>query len=220
METREFSDEFDVLLKDLGIALNEYEKSVYLTLAQDEIVRSLYNGTLKNESLEGSEELRRDLDSLIKTATPEKLPNSSYMGVSSDSVFYELGRDVLYITYESATLSGTFYCENDPTVSVIPAKQDEWHRIKNNPFRGPNKNRVMRLDYGNNIVELVSKYPIKSYLIRYVSKPSPIILTTLEDGLYIDGEFEEMTCKLNPALHRTILNGAVQLVKSKYTKSK
>ena len=49
MTTEEFSNEFDTLLNSYGenpstIELDEYEKSVFLTKAQEEIVIDLYSG--------------------------------------------------------------------------------------------------------------------------------------------------------------------------------
>ena len=73
MTTEEFSNEFDALLNsylvtgEFGkvenlstIKLDEYEKSVFLTRAQEEIIISFYNG--KNpfkDSFEKTEEIRR-----------------------------------------------------------------------------------------------------------------------------------------------------------------
>lgn len=216
MNTKEFSSEFDVLINayssnsNLNVNLDEYEKSVCLTLAQEEIVRGLYNGNLSNNSLEETEELRRGLEGLIKTDQPTKLEDNINQSLSKDSTLYKLKDDVWFITYESAELSKGAYCENNSLVQVIPMKQDEWHRSKNNPFKMPNRRKVIRLDYGNNIVELVSAYPIQNYKIRYISKPSPIILDNLED-LTIDGEHLKTECILDSSLHRLILEGAVQI---------
>lgn len=50
-----------------------------------------------------------------------------------------------------------------------------------------------------------------SYVIRYVERPTPIVLRTLPDGLSIDGESNEKECSLNPILHIDILNKAFEL---------
>ena len=98
-------------------------------------------------------------------------------------------------------------------------KHDDWHRSKYNPFRRPNKNRIIRLDFGESISELVSEYSIESYKIRYLSKPTPIVLLDLEEGLEIDGESNITQCKLHTALHRTILEYAVKLAIAKTAKA-
>lgn len=230
MTTPEFSNEFDILLnshsvsKTFGIAqspieLDEYEKSVLLTEAQEEIVRDLYNGKLNGESLEKTEELRRSLDGLIKTDYPE-LITDKLNGLDKNSKFYQLKDDVWFITYESVELIEGAYCKNNPVVKVIPMRQDEWHRSKGNPFRKPNKRKVVRLDSGNNVSELISEYPIQNYLVRYLSKPTPIILTSLEGGLTINKLHEVTECKLNTVLHRTILERAVELASRRIPASK
>lgn len=229
MTVEEFSNEFDVLLnsystiKPFGLAqtpleLDEYEKSVYLTASQEEIVKSLYNGTLTGRSIESTEELRRSLDGLIKTDYPT--PITLDTGLSKNSSFYKLKDDVWFITYESAKLAEGAYCADNPEVEVIPMKQDEWHRSKSNPFRKPNKRKVVRLDSGINTVELISEYPLQDYLVRYLSRPTPIILTPLEGKLTINGFSEKTNCKLNSALHRLILEGAVKLAASRLASSK
>jgi hypothetical protein len=82
--------------------------------------------------------------------------------------------------------------------------------VRNNPFRGPNTRRVLRLDKGNTEVELVSNNTIGKYTIRYVKKPDPIILVDLIDET-IDGVSTAQTCKLNKSIHRDILDRAVKL---------
>ena len=128
MTTEEFSNEFDVLLNSYssgGIEFNEYEKSIFLTKAQEDLLVELYNGK--------------------------------------------------------------------------------------NPFRGPGYRRVLRLDIDNGIAEIVSKYNISRYLVRYLSKPNPIILVALPAHLNINGESKITECDLHPALHRVILDRAVGL---------
>lgn len=212
MTTSEFSNEFDILYNSItsnsAPGLLPYEKSVLLTEAEHQVVIGLYNGSLSGESLEKTEELRRSLDSLIKTDYPIAVTEDLYKGLDSNSSFYKINKDVLFITYESVELDNS-YCNT--VVSVIPVRQDEYHKLRNNPFRGPNKRRVIRLDSGNNIIELISKYPIKNYMIRYLSRPTPIILEDLEEGLSIDSLNKETQCTLNPALHRIILERAVEL---------
>jgi len=80
-----------------------------------------------------------------------------------------------------------------------------------NPFRGPSRYRVLRMDTGDSIVELISKFNIGEYLIKYIERPTPIVLVNLPEGLEINGVAEETSCQLNEILHYTILKRAVQL---------
>lgn len=223
MTTEEFSNEFDVLLNSYITAnspglgqgltqLDEYEKSILLTEAQESIVKDLYNGKITGESFESSEELRRSLDALVTTV--ELQPTATTMGkMSNTSKFFKLPDAVWFITYESALLKDeTLSCKNNTVVEVVPIRQDEYNRVKNNPFRGPSDRRVLRIDAGSSLIELISKYNIDSYFIKYLSKPKPIILVTItDDKLSIDNETQSMGCSLNTALHRPILERAVAL---------
>lgn len=226
MTIQEFSNAFDTLLNSYDtqsqfgeqtskreIALDEYEKSVLLTKAQEEVVVNFYNG--KNsygDSFESTEEMRRYLESLVKTKVYSTEEQVNGTGVSIGSVFYQLPEDVAFITMEQITYEDeALGCYNGSTATVYPVTQDEYSRIKNNPFRGPTRYKAIRLDTGNNIVELVSKYKIGEYLLKYLSRPEPIILEDLPNGLTIEGRREHSECKLNSLLHDTILERAVQM---------
>lgn len=72
----------------------------------------------------------------------------------------------------------------------------------------------MTVDKPNKYVELVSKYPISEYLLRYVRYPDPIILEDLPDGLTIGGRTLRTPCALNPQIHERIVLEAVNILKS------
>lgn len=218
MTTEEFSNEFDVLLNSYitinqdSFKLDEYEKSVLLTESQEAVIKELYNGKLAGEGFEETEEIRRGLDSLVNTLELTS-KDISKPKMSDKSQFFQLPPDIWFITYESALLSDeSLGCKNNTRVIVIPIRQDEYHSVESNPFRGPSDKRVLRIDTGSSIVELISKYNIKSYFVKYLSKPKPIILQDISnENLTINGEKLKMGCKLNESLHRTILEGAVAL---------
>ena len=175
MTTEEFSNGFDTLVNSYrrfkafdkqevvdSIEFNEYEKSLFLTKAQQELVIDFYNG--KNpyrDSFEGTEELRRYLDSLVRTksySTDDRVTET--IGVSDNSVIYKLPEDLAFITLEQI---------------------------------------------------IVSKYTFNKYLIKYLSKPEPIVLEDMPNELSIEGVRVKTECKLNPILHDTILDNAVRL---------
>lgn len=223
MKVEEFSNEYDTLLNSFSnsesIALDEYEKSVYLTQAQEQIVIELYTGKYSGDGFERTEEVRRYLSNLVKTfQTSQKLVG--HLGLSKTSMFYQLPSDVWFITYESAILKDEkLQCSSETEVLIVPTTQDEYYKISKNPFRKPTKNRALRLDVEGSIVELISEYDIDKYLIRYLTKPTPIILTDL-DQVSINGISVKTECQLDNALHRVILERAVRLTlisKSLYT---
>ena len=226
MEVQEFSSSFSTLLNSYAITaedgrvntaasveLDEYEKSLFLTNAQEEIVLSLYNG--RNSSLQGfeeTEELRRYLSTIIKEAklNPMEDTDTKPFGIDSNSKFFELPPDLWFITYESVSLTKG-ECEGHNNMQVVPVTQDEYHRIKKNPFRGANKRRALRLDLSDNIVEIVCNYKVNEYYIRYLRQPKPIILTSLDDDTQLRGERTPMTSELPESLHLKILNRAVEM---------
>ena len=227
MNVEQFSNEFDTLvnayardlvfgedMSPIDIRIDEYEKSLYLTKAQKELVIDYYSGQNSyNLSFEEKEIIREALDTLVKTITPEAVENASGHIMSGKlKTSYRLPADLLYIIFEevkfSSYLSG---CKGGNTALVVPSTHDEvWHRLQN-PFRGPNNKRVLRLNAENNLVELISDYPIGSYLLRYVEEPKPIILTDLPDGLSIEGISTKTECGLPSILHHKILDVAVRM---------
>lgn len=223
MTTKEFSDGFTTLLNsyalaagfgsqasDITLSLDEYEKSLFLTNAQKEIVKSYYSGNNSiGISFERTEEIRRYLDFLVKTCTPESIDGNG-TAVSDMSYMYTLPDDLAYITLERATFSESDECWGGRRVGVVPVTHDYLDRILDNPFRGASEHRVLRLDTGDNTVELISRHPIAKYLIKYVANPEPIVLVDLPDGLSIDGVSTEQTCKLHEMLHEQILELAVR----------
>lgn len=216
MTTSEFSNEFDILynniMSNIAPGLNEYEKSVFLTEAQEEIVINLYNGrNAYGLSFEETEEIRRYLESLVKTATLEE---STGTGVSEYSEFYNLPSDLWFITYETVKFGSDVTCRANRNALVVPISQDDFWRVSNNPFRRANKRRALRLDCGSNKVEIVSPYSIDKYTIRYMSRPTPIILENLPETLSINGVSTKSECSLNTSLHRLILGRAVEIAKS------
>ena len=74
--------------------------------------------------------------------------------------------------------------------------------------------KTFEIDRDDNFIFYQTKYPIKSYTVRYLSRPEPIILENLSEGLSINGKNTAQTCKLNPVIHRAILIRAVNIAKS------
>lgn len=222
MTTEEFSNEFDTLLNSYStieafgktpstVELDEYEKSVFLTKAQEEIVVESYTGKNQfGESFERTEEIRRYLSDLVKTVVlSDKL--TGHVGLSKTSMFFQLPEDVWFITYESATLEDErLGCLDGEEATIVPVTQDEYYRIAKNPFRGPSKGRAVRLDIGDGVIEIISDYNIDKYLVRYLSRPKPIVLVDLSE-LSVNGIKVRTECELNPVIHRAILERAVRL---------
>lgn len=225
MNIQEFSNSFDTLLQPYiakesfseqnNLAFDEYEKSIFLTKAQEQIVLELY------QELEQSEEVRKYLSNLIKTDNyvPIGEQDETLINNSFKSYKVEISNDILFMIYEQCTLSDENNCINNKIVSVVPTIHDDLDKVLKNPFKSPNSRKVIRLDFDNKI-ELISKYSISNYKVRYLKKPNPIILVALEDNLSINnGDTKVSNGETNPILHERIVQRAVQLAVQSKVKS-
>lgn len=226
MTNEEFSNGFSTLVSSYRrfrnfdekepfdtIEFDEYEKSLWLTKSQEDLVLSLYNG--RNSSLrsfEETEELRRYLSNLIGESKeiPITTTDGKPLGIESNSKFFTLPENLWFITYESVNVSSN-KCDNAASMEVVPVTQDEYHKLKKNPFRGANDRRALRLDLSEGVIEIVCKYPVTSYYLRYLRKPTPIVLEDLPNGLTINEVGTNTPCELHDALHQRILEDAVRL---------
>ena len=225
MNVQEFSNSFDTLLQPYiakesfseqnNLAFDEYEKSIFLTKAQEQIVLELY------QELEQSEEVRKYLSNLIKTDNyaPVGEQDETLINNNFKSYKVEISNDILFMIYEQCTLSDENNCINNKVVSVVPTIHDDLDKVLKNPFKSPNSRKVIRLDFDNKI-ELISKYSISNYKVRYLKKPNPIILVALEDNLSINnGDTKVSNGETNPILHERIVQRAVQLAVQSKVKS-
>lgn len=240
MTTDEFSDAFDTLVSSYrrfknyddkevldSIEFNEYEKSYFLTKAQEEIVISLYNGrNTSGDSFEKTEELRRLLNNLVVThKQPLSEENYNDLALTDKSYLVPILDDIMYIIYEAVRLKDdNLGCYNGTVINVQPITHDEYNKIKDNPFRGPTRYKALRLDTNDiktintndveltNCVEIISKYSCDEYIIRYLKKLNPIILADLDNtNVSIDGKTKKHDCELNSILHEYILERAVDM---------
>ena len=212
MDLKELELEFDILINNISSnqapGFTPLEKSIFLTEAQEFYIKELYN----TNGFEKDEEISEYLRTLVKQViyTEEEGTKDE----TGDSIFFNIPEDLWFITYEAARLNNKW--DKLPLASVVPVKQDEFFRIYNNPFRGPSKSRVLRLLIDNKL-ELVSKYDINQYIIRYLSRPEPIVLEGLSEcGIAPYNTYGDAgnDCKLPSSTHRNILLKAVQLAQA------
>lgn len=201
--------------------LDTFEISSYLTVAQEQYVKMMYEATKDpSTSFESNEKARRILNELV---VDEKISSvtSSTRGLVDESKFYELSNNAMFIVLETATISSSDSLYNGKVIKVLPVTHDEFMINYRNPFRKPNKNKAWRVDISKEnsktTVELVSVESLSQYNVRYVSYPSPIIVGDLKTssdvlglGLTIDGKTAKATCQLNQIAHREIINIAVE----------
>lgn len=216
MNTEEFSTEFDVQVSSYypgGVLFDEYEKSVFLTDMQDLFALQMY------ANFEKKEIAREALAPLVKTyiSTEEyngyednECDDPVLKPISDMSYFHKLPDDLWLIIYEEVVVSDSSKCINGKHITVSPTTHDKVSKIIENPFKRPSDNRALRLNITDNVVELISKYNVDKYYLRYIKKPNPIILTNLTDSVSIKGKTDRTECELPETVHRDILNMAVQ----------
>lgn len=230
MTKDEFSNEFDVLYNNVtsnqAPGLDEYEKSVFLTKAQDEILKA-YFSPRTNKLQEGFDDNeRRQIDfSSITTVKDVTVPS-----VSSISSFDPRGivvddfpTDALMILNEQLVFEDE---EKITILTVVPINYTEYSRLMSKPYKRPLKRQAWRLlvnDVSNKAHIITGpNSAFTKYIIRYIRRPKPIILDVLDDltlggGKTFDGN--DNVCELDPILHHEILQRAVELAKAAYTGS-
>lgn len=224
MQVQEMSQEFDILWDNImsGAApgLNEYEKSVFLTQAQEEIVKNYFNpkGNKYGEGAEDSKKRITDFSTLVKTevvAGVTVVPPITTITLS--------GINILAIQRDSVLHSTGEY-------QVIPISSEEYLRLKSRPFPYPLKRQVWRVQKDGGNISLVLNKAISTgtlgYEVTYIEKPKPIILTNLvtfstsmgiTPTLRIDGQTNAADCALDSIIHREIIGRAVEIAKVVYT---
>lgn len=224
MTNSEFSNQFDVLYNNImsnqAPGLDEYEKSVFLTKAQNELVLAYFNpkGNKFLDGFDGSEERQIDFSKLMKTQTVTSFGASTFDGRSAGVGSITTPTDVLlYVNERVEVTRGT----GTVLLTVIPISYVEYSRQMSKPYKRPTHYQAWRLlatGDPSTSADIIagSNDTLTKYVARYVKRPRAIILTTLE-GVTLDGQTAEQTCELDPILHEDILQRAVELAKAAYT---
>lgn len=230
MTTQEFSNEFDVLYNNImsnqAPGLDEYEKSVFLTKAQLEILKNYFNpkGNKYGQGFDENAKRQIDFSTLITVAKPSLYtPTDDYVKFDDRSQLYKMPSDILLVLNETGINTVD---KVKRLISIVPMNYEEYARLMSKPWKQPLKNQGWRLFQSAGEVDFISEVVIKynstltDYKIRYVKRPKPIILANLADeysNVSIEGLNTITECELDPILHPEILQRAVELAKSAYT---
>lgn len=248
MTSEEFSNSLDTLLnsyniqagfgegasKQGGITLDEYEKSVLLTQAQDNITKSYFTRTTNSNGEGFDDSTRRQIDfsSLITIAHYKRNVATGVLVHNDEKCFDDRGlavnlpyenTKILFILNERLKVTDPETQSSDVYV-IVPINYKEYDREMSKAYAQPLKKQAWRM-FSNTLTgydvqsEIIPIYgTIKdtddvTYDIRYVKRPKPIVLTDLPDGLSIDGESTASNpcCSLNPILHKEIVEEAYRL---------
>lgn len=244
MTVKEFSDQFDTLLnsyahtpefgKDaskLDITLDEYEKSVFLTEAQDLILKRYFyaNENSEGQGFDTSERRQIDYSSLIKSESIN-MDETQTASFDSRGILYTLPNTggvpkVLVILNERLVIT---YQDKTTEYVIKPINYREYDRQMSKAYTQPMKKQAWRIfqnltsgfDVHSEIIPIKGTVPpfgeipegmTVRYKIRYISRPKPIIVAALSNGLTIDGLATAQECELHPIMHVDILNEAVRL---------
>lgn len=228
MTIQEFSNEFDVLYNNImsnqAPGLDEYEKSVFLTKAQSEIIKNYFNpkGNKYQDGFDSSQKRQVDFSKLMKTyASSGTIPTStSFFGNVTGAYKINWPTDVFVVVNEVVDVT-----KKDDNrkyrLQVIPIKYDEYLRVSSKPYKQPLKNQAWRIINGENDINLIvghlNSVSPNGYHMRYIKHPQPIILESLVGSdLSINNEKNEMGCELDPEIHPEILQRAVELARAAY----
>ena len=218
MTANEMSFEFqvgaDVVASDGAPGYTDEEIGILLTKAQERFVKQKYTskGNKYFKGFEGSEKRRKDLSELIRTANLTNADlSASQVDVHRNGFFYDLPADMLYSVSEIVTtdIEDCSVVGTTPLLTQIevqPVTHDEYNININNPHKKPYNKLVWRLDYNSDEHELITdgSYGITGYQIRYLKKPTSIIVDNTIPINQIDSELDSST-------HREIVDEAIKI---------
>lgn len=156
MTTQEFSNEFDVLYNNImsnqAPGLDEYEKSIFLTKAQEELVRDYFNSrNVKNaQGFDDNQKRQYDFSTLLSNIT---LPDF----IDTYRALFELKSAIYGTTFDSRAKiyiapSDLFLVINESIedsakrrYSVLPISYDEYNRLMLKPYGFPLKRQAWRI---------------------------------------------------------------------------
>lgn len=149
MTTEEFSNEFDVLYNNISNnmapGVNEYEKSVFLTKAQSEIIKAYFN-TSSNKirvGFDASERRQYDFSILLRTASLFNINTvkervTTLEKIDKRSQVFLFPEDYFLSVNEVISDANQFY-------SVLPITYTEYQRMMTKPYPYPPKRMAWRI---------------------------------------------------------------------------
>lgn len=204
----EFNILYDKIANSSAPGYLDDEISMFLTLAQERVVKHRYSflGNKYQDSFDETEKRKKELQALLQpsvdsTGVLKTTVSSNQTAITlPNGVIYDLPSD-LWLPVTEWVISTS--CEE--IRDVIPVTHDEIILQRNNPFLSPNKRKVWRKDAPsfNNIFrsEIISNGdPITEYHVQYLKKPSAIVVGT-----------NPVNCELHDMIHRDIISEAVNV---------
>lgn len=156
MTTQEFSNEFDVLYNNImsnqAPGLDEYEKSIFLTKAQEELVRDYFNSrNVKNaQGFDDNQKRQYDFSTLLSSITlPDFIDTYRALSVLDLGIYTTIfdSRAKIYIAPSDLFLVINESIEDSAKrrYSVLPISYDEYNRLMLKPYGFPLKRQAWRI---------------------------------------------------------------------------
>lgn len=262
MTTTEMSNEFDILYNQVNSnqapGVDEFEKSVFLTKAQNQVILAKFdprgNKFQAGFNINDLGQLRQyDFSTLIENTELDRITSQQYSPYDPRAITFVLPDDYFLTLNESVVEN----YQNVPYIyQIIDISYGDYTRLMQKPYQYPPKRSVWKLVTKNGTVEeqtvvednpqaaqvqtergaklhtiqnvevsgtfceLIGKFINENavtYKMRYVKRPTPIVLVDLSsEGLSIDGVSEETPCKLPEGVHHIIVQRAVELCTAIY----
>ncbi len=193
------------------------EIDLILNNAQDRYVKQRYGKTnVKRTSFEEEQKRTEDLRGLIRAVySAPTLSLVTNVSLSGSNV--ELEDDHFILIWESAIINCST-CNQSLTipnisggagrteqiegieVEVRPITHNEYSTIRNDPFKGPDQTKILRLMY-DNYIELIpsSDCSVVYYIYRYIKYPERVSITN------------NITFELADHTHTEIIDVAIQV---------
>lgn len=153
MTVNEFSNQFDLLYNNItsnqAPGLNEYEKSVFLTKAQDEIVKNYFEASSQGNTVKKGfdDTILRQMDFSDLMSGKEYQdgiigesvidPRAIVYDIPKDDNVYIVVNESLHLMDDNGTVKGVR--------QIVPLSYLEYSRLMLKPFKQPIKNQAWRL---------------------------------------------------------------------------
>lgn len=156
MTTQEFSNQFDVLYNNItsnqAPGIDEYEKSIFLTKAQEELVRDYFSArTVKNaQGFDDSQKRQYDFSTLLSTVSLPDYTNTlevlNSLGIVTHDYSFD-NRSKIYIAPSDLFLAINEIIVDDTNrrYSVLPISYEEYNRLMLKPYGYPLKRQAWRI---------------------------------------------------------------------------
>lgn len=235
MTTSEFSKEFDIRFNfvnsNLAFSVNDYEKSVYLTRAQEEILSNYFSprGNKMQEGIDDSAKRDIDFSSIIQVMEATSV-KAGVVPFADNGLVFEIADNVLYLLNEKFEYNIiTSPTASSKKTSIFPLKWEEYQRILTKAYKSPPKRQTWRMIRSNDttggngngrlVVELIPKSDLTGtaykYTARYIKKPQPIVVASISP-LTVNGISTISECILPTEIHDEILNRAIEICRVDY----